>query len=69
MIRIIAKATTIRALASAATLGLLPMAAAPVHASPLSDCYDYIMAACPGSITEYGQCIDEGFGLCDNQHP
>lgn len=69
MTRNIAKATAFRALAAAATVGLLPMGTTPVQASPLSDCYDYIMSACPGSITEYGQCINEGFGLCDNQHP
>jgi hypothetical protein len=56
-----------RAFAAAATLGMLPVA--PVQASPLSECYDYIMSVCPDSLTEYGQCIDEGFGLCDNQHP
>jgi hypothetical protein len=57
-----------RAVAAALTLGLLPMAAAPAQASPLSDCYDYIMSECPTSLTPYEQCIGEGFDLCDNQH-
>ena len=69
MTRILVRAVAFRALAAATTISLLPMAAAPVQASPLSECYDYIMSACPDSLTEYGQCIDEGFGLCDNQHP
>lgn len=68
MTRIIANTAALRALAIAAAT-LLPLASAPAQAGALSDCYDYIMSVCPDSNTEYGQCINEGFGLCDNQHP
>lgn len=61
-------AMTLRALAAATTVAALPFAAAPSAASELSDCYDYIMTQCETSISEYYGCIDEGFGLCDNQH-
>ena len=69
MTYVFAKATALRALAVASVVGMLPVSAVPAHAGALSDCYDYIMSACPDSLTEYGQCINEGFGLCDNQHP
>lgn len=65
----ITRTAALRILAAATAFGISPISAAPVQASALSDCYDYIMTACDDSITEYGQCIGEGFDLCDNQHP
>ena len=63
------RAMTLHALAAVTAVATLPFAAAPTAASELSECYEYIITACDDSISEYYECIDSGFGLCDNQNP
>lgn len=69
MTRIFNKAVATRAIILATAVGVSPMAATTASAGALAECYGYIMSACDDSLTEYNQCIGEGFDLCDNQHP
>jgi hypothetical protein len=49
---------------------LLPLAAAPSLASPLSDCYDKLIAACTGDWGDatYRACVKGAMNHCDSQH-